>query len=208
MSKIKEIIWMVKPKTTFNYISKCSKCNRKMDFYNSKKFRINANQKLVDVWLIYRCTECDTTWNIPIYDRVSPKKINPEIYKRLLANDEELAWEYSFNKDVIRNNSIQVNYENIEFDLVGEHLTEEDIINNEYDMINIYIKSQYLFDIKVLNVLKVGCDFISRSMLSRLIENGIVSGITLKEKIKDNQCITVVCNKYRNLKLKEKENLV
>ena len=37
---------------------RCGGCGKKREFVNSGKFRVNANGKNVDVWLIYRCSKC------------------------------------------------------------------------------------------------------------------------------------------------------
>ena len=92
-------------------IRKCPKCKKKTHFINTKRFRINANKNRIDVWLIYQCKKCKSTWNMTIYERVNPKKINSIEYEKFLNNDEDLAKEYGENKDVhIKNKSELVNY--------------------------------------------------------------------------------------------------
>ena len=36
----------------------CSRCAN-TEFVCSEKFRINSCKKMTDVWLIYKCTQCD-----------------------------------------------------------------------------------------------------------------------------------------------------
>ena len=36
----------------------------------SRKFRVNANGKLLDVWLLLRCTACGRTSKVPVHERV------------------------------------------------------------------------------------------------------------------------------------------
>lgn len=84
---------------------RCGGCGKKREFVNSGKFRVNANGKLVDVWLIYRCVKCKHSWNLTIYERRKPAKISSEEYQKFLDNDMELAWEYGNNMEFLKKNN-------------------------------------------------------------------------------------------------------
>ena len=73
----------------------CSKCGKNSRFVCSGKFRVNANGKRVDVWLIYRCERCKTTWNKEIFSGVKPSRIDRELYQAFLDNDWETAMRYA-----------------------------------------------------------------------------------------------------------------
>jgi len=75
----------------------CSKCKKTSSFVCSGKFRVNANGKHLDVWLIYRCERCNTTWNQEIYARVKPSRIDKELYQAFVDNDWETALRYAGN---------------------------------------------------------------------------------------------------------------
>lgn len=62
-----------------------------MRFVSAGKFRVNANGRRLDIWLIYRCEKCGRTLNVPIYERVLPEKLDPELYQRFLDNDQQVA---------------------------------------------------------------------------------------------------------------------
>ena len=51
---------------SFRIYHRCGGCGKKQEFENSKRFRVNANGNLVDVWLIYRCKKCKHSWNLTI----------------------------------------------------------------------------------------------------------------------------------------------
>ena len=65
---------------------------------NSGKFRVNANGKSVDVWLIYRCKKCKHSWNLTIYERTKPGKIPTELFETFMENDDETA--FAFGRDI------------------------------------------------------------------------------------------------------------
>jgi len=54
-------------------IKHCKKCGRKTEYVCSGLFRVNAQRKYLDIWLIYKCSDCDCTWNMTIYSRINPK---------------------------------------------------------------------------------------------------------------------------------------
>ena len=86
---------------------RCGGCGKKREFVNSGKFRVNANGKQVDVWLIYRCIKCKHSWNLTIYERKRPGKIAPEEYQRYLDNDIDLAMEYGKNIYFLKKNNAE-----------------------------------------------------------------------------------------------------
>ena len=73
---------------------RCGGCGRKQEFVNSGRFRVNANGNRIDVWLIYRCKKCKHSWNVTVFERVSPAKIPPGLYDLFLENDEDTAARY------------------------------------------------------------------------------------------------------------------
>ena len=83
---------------------RCGGCGKKQEFENSGKFRVNANGKHVDVWLIYRCKNCRHSWNLTIYERTSPGKIPTELFAAFEANDAEAALAYGRDIDFLKKN--------------------------------------------------------------------------------------------------------
>ena len=45
--------------------------------HSSGKFRVNANGKLLDVWLLLRCSACDRTSKVPVHERVHVQSLAP-----------------------------------------------------------------------------------------------------------------------------------
>ncbi|WP_374375741.1 DUF1062 domain-containing protein [Dongia sp.] len=73
----------------------CAGCKAERPFASSGKFRVNAQKKLIDVWLIYRCSNCDQTWNHPIHERQKVKSLSPGELNALMQNDAALATRYA-----------------------------------------------------------------------------------------------------------------
>lgn len=78
------------------------------EFINSGKFRVNANGNRVNVWLIYRCKKCKHSWNLTIYERIKPSKIQQEDYELFMENDYELALKYGNDIDFLKRNNAEL----------------------------------------------------------------------------------------------------
>jgi hypothetical protein len=75
---------------------RCPRCGEQRRFFSSDKFRINAQKRRLDVWLIHKCEACDFTWNLTVLERVLPQDIDPSRYRRFLDNDRHEAWACAF----------------------------------------------------------------------------------------------------------------
>lgn len=69
----------------------CARCDTRQAFASSGRFRLNANGKRLDAWLIYRCTVCDQTWNRTIFERRARNTVDPALLNALQRNDPEFA---------------------------------------------------------------------------------------------------------------------
>jgi hypothetical protein len=70
-----------------------------MPFACSMKFRTNVQKKRLDVWLIYRCSVCDETWNLPIYERVPIGEIASDQFQAIAHNDPALVLRHAFDRE-------------------------------------------------------------------------------------------------------------
>lgn len=102
------ITWRLVPLTSPLVQRRCTRCEVKRAFASSDKFRVNAQQKRLDVWLIYKCTHCNATWNSTIKSRVLPQELDPELYQAFLNNDPEVAQRYAFDLEILRRNDVEV----------------------------------------------------------------------------------------------------
>ena len=94
-----EVVWRVVPLAPPRLDLHCSRCERNRPFACADEFRLNAQQRRLDVWLLYRCAHCGTTWKRRIFRRCTPEEIGLDLYDRLLRNDRATAWQYAFLPD-------------------------------------------------------------------------------------------------------------
>lgn len=93
---------------SFRIYHRCGGCGKKQEFVNSKKFRVNANGSLVDVWLIYRCRKCKHSLNLTVYERTRPQKIPEDLFHAFQSNDEETALSYGENVEFLKRNKVEI----------------------------------------------------------------------------------------------------
>lgn len=170
----------------------CPKCGRKSNFINSEKFRINANRNHIDVWLIYQCTKCKSTWNMSIYERINPKDINKELYDKFLANDKILAKKYGLDVTIHNKNMSELVLDNMSYHILEKETNEYCQIENEQ---SIELITEFSFDIRMDKLLseKLG---ISRNQIKKMFDEGLIYTQNernwLKKKVKNGMVINIV----------------
>jgi hypothetical protein len=89
------VVWTIVPTASSSATIDryCPGCAARRPFASSGRFRLNAQRRRIDVWLVYRCARCDRTWNRPVHQRATPSEIGAVRLVRLQANDPELAEE-------------------------------------------------------------------------------------------------------------------
>lgn len=108
VSGLTEVCWRIIPLEPPRVVRHCAKCGQIRAFACSDNFRLNAQQRKIDVWLIYRCLTCESAWKCTIFTRCTPEEIGKELYARLQHNDRDLAWRYAFDFSLLHRLGVQV----------------------------------------------------------------------------------------------------
>lgn len=162
------VIWDIMPKESFKIIRNCPKCGYKSKYINTESFRVNANGKSVDVWLIYQCEKCKSTLNIEIYERIPVNKISTSEYEKFLSNNKELAFYYGVDREVLKKNKAEIETEDISYEIVK---SIEDTDKKRQKDQSIIIKNQFQLKLRVDKIISEQLN-ISRQKVKFLIENG------------------------------------
>ena len=70
---------------------RCVRCRRRSGFVCTNRFRVNANQRVIDVWLLFSCERCGSRTRIPILERVPVSKISRQDLGAFHRNDAQMA---------------------------------------------------------------------------------------------------------------------
>lgn len=192
MSYLKKYQWELVPENLPKVKRNCPKCNEKSHYISSEKFRVNANKNNLDIWLIYQCEKCKSTWNMTVYERIKPNDISKYEYEKFLSNDKELAREYAFNLSVYNKNKAEVMLEEVNYKLIERKLEAYYIKENE---LVIEIICKYPIDMRMDKLLsdKLG---LSRSKIKDMHGKGVIfiddDKNSLNMKVRDGMEIHVL----------------
>lgn len=186
------ITWEVKVKNTPLLIKKCSHCESDR-FYCSDKFRMNAQKKNIDVWLIYRCVKCDNTCNLTLLSRSKPDLIDKTLFHSFSMNDKDTAWKYAFSTEMERKNNLRLDYGSVKYEIIP-NTSLEDLLNLSNEVIKIHIKCEFEFDLKLSSLIRRRFS-LSANQVKRMFENGIITISSnkppQKHKMKDGDMILI-----------------
>lgn len=103
----KNIIWEIRYHSFPPALKYCKKCGRKTTFICSEQFRVNAQKNCLDIWLIYNCANCRTTWNASVYSRISPHSLDPRLLDGFHRNDKVLVGQYAMDFSFLHRNGAE-----------------------------------------------------------------------------------------------------
>jgi hypothetical protein len=102
MSGLLRIRWAIAPEIAPRPLINCNRCGDVRPYRCSGKFRVNANGKRIDAWLIYRCIGCDNSWNFMVLERRNRRDIEPALLAALEGNEPVLARRIAFDAAALR----------------------------------------------------------------------------------------------------------
>ncbi len=188
MSYYKTITWQIVPLALPTIHRTCSKCGQGATYKNSEKFRVNANKKSLDIWLIYHCEKCKSTFNLTLFERINPKDMAPDLLHRFMTNDKDLTKKFGFNKAIHDRNKVILDLASVPFEVLGEHV---DMVTP----VQIDISCPWHLGMRLDRVLsKKLCT--SREAIKKLCKDNRIIGDSprriLREKIKSQMTIQII----------------
>ncbi len=171
--------WEITPTNLPGVIRNCPKCGNSSIYQCSQNFRVNANHRTIDVWLIYQCSKCNNTWNMEILSRTNVNSIDKELYHKFLANDKELAGYYAFDAPTLSRNKATVNYEELDYEIVGYTLPYDELTTACEITIHCAVPLELRLDKLLANQLDL-----SRERVKKLCANGKITITNQKNAIR------------------------
>ncbi len=179
-----EYTWVVKAQNTPLLKRKCNHCDSDR-FYCSDKFRLNAQKKNIDIWLIYRCVKCHTRYNMTLFSRIRTESISKEVFNRLSENDTDLAWEYAFSRETRRKNNAEADLDSVEYEIQFDDIPLKQIMTSDSEMLSFRISCPFEFNLRLSTVIRT-CLHLSSGKMNQLIDADavFVHGRSLQKKHK------------------------
>jgi hypothetical protein len=102
--------WMIRGTRLPEIVKPCVDCSSKLH-RPSGKFRMNANGKLLDVWLLVLCTKCGRTSKVTIHERVPVAALGNERIRRYEANDSASVEAAMMDRNIAHRNNYRLDWE-------------------------------------------------------------------------------------------------
>lgn len=176
--------WVVIPTCLPLVLRRCHACASHR-FRPSGKFRVNANHKLIDAWLLVLCTACGETAKLTLLERMNVRSVRPELLDRLHDNDRGLTAELLQDPVVRRRNRIALDWDDAwRLDTGGsEHLDRE--------VIDVSVRFAARIPVRPVRLIAEGCG-LSRAEVERLATEGkLVSAVRLSGKLSGDFTFTL-----------------
>lgn len=176
--------WVVMPTCLPLVLRRCHTCASER-FRADGKFRVNANHKLLDAWLLVLCTVCGETTKLSVLERMNVRSVRPELLDRLHDNDPVLAAELLQDPVVRRRNRIALDWGNAwRLDTGGsDHMDRE--------VIDVSVRFAARIPVRPERLIAEGCG-LSRAEVGRLITEGqLVSAVRLSSKLSGDFTFTL-----------------
>lgn len=206
----KKYIWAVSPNNTPLLKKSCSHCDSKQ-FYCSEKFRINAQKKNVDVWLIYRCVKCDSTYNLTIFSRTRPTAIDSILFNKFQNNDTEQAWKYAFSEEMRKKNKVEADLTTVSYTLQYDQISSDELLSLNERILTFEVDYPFDFQLRLSSLIRTCLNLSSRQLDQLITQEAItVAGKKLqkKHKLKDKDRIEIDCKKLKSVLCKEYQSLL
>ncbi|WP_028813666.1 DUF1062 domain-containing protein [Streptomyces flavidovirens] len=172
--------WVVVPTCLPLVLRRCHAC-ASGHFRASGKFRVNANHKLIDAWLLALCTACGETTKLTVLERMNVRSVRPELLDRLHDNDPGLTAELLQDPAVRRRNRIALDWDNAwRLDIGGTDHLDRELIR---EVIDVSVRFAARIPVRPVRLIAEGCG-LSRAEVERLVTEGkLVSAARLSGKL-------------------------
>ncbi|GLW01326.1 DUF1062 domain-containing protein [Streptomyces lavendulae] len=177
-------VWVVMPTCLPTVLRRCPACAGDR-FRANGKFRVNANHKLLDAWLLVLCTACGDTAKLTVLERTHVRSIRPELLDRMHDNDPGLAAELLQDPALRRRNRIALDWDGAwRLDTGGsDHLDRE--------VLDVSVRFAARIPVRPVRLIAEGCG-LSRAEAERLITEGrLVSAVRLSGKLSGDFTFTL-----------------
>jgi hypothetical protein len=102
-------MWVVRESGLPAVVKPCPDCSGTRH-HPSGKFRVNANGKLLDVWLLLGCAACGRTSKVPVCGRVRVQSLEPARRLAYQANDPAMVRELIMSPALAAKNGYRLDW--------------------------------------------------------------------------------------------------
>lgn len=182
----RKALWVIRELGLPAIVKACLSCGANRH-HPSGKFRVNANGKLLDVWLLVWCDSCGSTWKIPIHERVNVRALESSRRMMFENNDPAAVRELVMNASLASKAMYRLDWSDTwTLETNMPFYTLEDP-----EPINIIVSFELPAPIRVEKILMLGFG-VSRSQLRSAVASGrVLLPLDVDTKVRDDFTLTV-----------------
>jgi hypothetical protein len=185
----RKALWMVKELALPAIVKTCVSC-RSTRHRPTGKFRVNANGKLLDVWMLICCELCGRTSKIPVHERIHVRALAGERLLRFENNDPAMVRHLAMDAALAGKAAHQLDWSGtweLETDMPFYELECEDPAPLE-----VFIRFELPAPIRVEKLLTAGFG-LSRSAVRGMVESGRIRlPLTIDAKAREDFTLFVI----------------
>ncbi|MFD9699788.1 DUF1062 domain-containing protein [Lentzea sp. NPDC059081] len=151
-------------------------------FRANGKFRVNANHKVLDAWLLVLCVGCGDTVKLTVLDRVNVRNVRSALLDRLHHNDVSLAAELLQDTVLQRRNHVSLDWDG------AWRLDTEGVPDAE--TVDVEVRFGARIPVRPVRLIAEGFGVSRAEVLRLLDEGGLVSTVRLAGKVSGDFAFT------------------
>jgi hypothetical protein len=109
MNTGRKALWAVRESALPTVVKPCMDCSGTRH-HPPGKFRVNANGKLLDVWLLLRCAACGRTSKVPVHERVHVQSLERARALAYQSNDPAMVRELTMSASLAAKNRYRLDW--------------------------------------------------------------------------------------------------
>ncbi|GAA3887687.1 DUF1062 domain-containing protein [Saccharothrix violaceirubra] len=176
--------WVVLPTRLPLIVRRCHLCAAER-FRADGKFRVNANHKLLDAWLLALCTGCGDTVKLTVVERTNVRSLRPGLLERLHDNDPGLAAELLQDPGFRHRNHVAADWDG------AWRLDTGDADRADREVLDVSVHFAARIPVRPVRLIAEGLG-LSRTEVKRLIEGGeLFSAVRLSGSLSGDFAFTL-----------------
>ena len=164
----RKALWVIRELDLPTIVKACVSC-RSTRHHPTGKFRVNANGKSLDVWMLIGCELCDRTSKIPIHERIHVRALDHDRLVMFEMNDPAMVRDLAMDTALAGRSGYRLDWDGIwalETDLPFYELDRSDSVPLE-----VLVRFELPVPVRVDKLLMAGFG-LSRSAVRGLVDSG------------------------------------
>jgi hypothetical protein len=163
----RKALWVIRELGLPAIVKACVWCSSARH-HPTGKFRVNANGKLLDVWMLICCELCGRTSKIPVHERVYVRSLSSERLLRFENNDPAMVRDLATDSTLARRAAYRLDWS-------GAWELETDMPSGEFERdpapLKVVIRFELPVPIRVDKLLAIGFG-LSRTAVRSMVDSG------------------------------------